>query len=669
VGQDPETNRQPRQLGRGFFTSLLIHSGLLFPLITLAFVLGAKEEAERAEQVEMSFNEVDPTTLPEDLPPIDPSKPEPPRPKKEALALKAEPPVQPEPKPQDEPPPPKPEPKPEQQPPPPKPQPQPEKQNKKSVDVEVEKEDEPDLNAQFLAEKSHRAKEETRAERTNLEKATKGEKESSSPSDRKDQNEGDKENKIAQTEDVASKAGRSAPNVTPKLHESLAEAPNKPRDSLLSMRNQVKRQHEVSPETSMAELPRDPNGEVPMPPDHLESMKDLEGRDGPSARPSLRLSAKQYEYLFGDDKDAAAALAKKQSSKKMGRFGQHLARIQSALENFVPEVRPGNQTELNTRAAPFAAFIARMHRSIHELWGFGFLEELDARPSSDPLNNRSLMTQLEIVLAGDGTVDKVTIIKPSGELRFDVSAIDTVYNAGPYPEPPPAIRSRNGKIYVHWSFHRDERQCATSGVDYYILDNPPADRPNDAMSSAPPPRPVGSPGTRSAGRSSGGGGARPNGGGTREADDDRPGELPEPDMPASRRASAQLPNPDNPAARRLAEEWFAALVAGDVPRMVRDAVFPFRTAGAGSATSASALSRMLRDLLADEPLVRPTARVELMTAAGLRAAGASVPAPFGDGAGLLFAMARIGKNVFVLALSEPAGQGTGHWKARGLVRL
>ena len=91
MGQDPETIRQPRHLGRGFFTSLLIHSGLLFPLITLAFVLGAQEEKEREEQVEMSFNDVDPTTLPEDLPPIDPSKPEPK--KKEALAMKVEPPV------------------------------------------------------------------------------------------------------------------------------------------------------------------------------------------------------------------------------------------------------------------------------------------------------------------------------------------------------------------------------------------------------------------------------------------------------------------------------------------------------------------------------------------------------------------------------------------------
>ena len=78
------------------------------------------------------------------------------------------------------------------------------------------------------------------------------------------------------------------------------------------------------------------------------------------------------------------------------------------------------------------------------------------------------------MLNGDGTVDKVTVIRPSGYLPFDVAAIDVVYSAGPYADPPRAIRSRNGKIYVHWTFHRDERQCATSGVDYFILDNPPA---------------------------------------------------------------------------------------------------------------------------------------------------------------------------------------------------
>ena len=67
-----------------------------------------------------------------------------------------------------------------------------------------------------------------------------------------------------------------------------------------------------------------------------------------------------------------------------------MARVQAALENFIPEVRPGNQTALNTRAAPFAAYIARMHRSIHQLWGFGQMEDWDEKAGSSPYNNPNL---------------------------------------------------------------------------------------------------------------------------------------------------------------------------------------------------------------------------------------------------------------------------------------
>src|SRR5206468_10899685 len=33
-------------------------------------------------------------------------------------------------------------------------------------------------------------------------------------------------------------------------------------------------------------------------------------------------------------------------------------------------------------------------------------------------------------------------------MRFDAVAVDTVWSAGPYPQPPGAIRSANGRIYV-----------------------------------------------------------------------------------------------------------------------------------------------------------------------------------------------------------------------------
>ena len=161
------------------------------------------------------------------------------------------------------------------------------------------------------------------------------------------------------------------------------------------------------------------------------------------------------------------------------------------------EVKPGNQTALNTRAAPFAAFIARMHRNIHKLWGYGALEDWDDLPPNSPFNDDTLATVVEIVLNRDGSVEKVSIVKPSRYLAYDAAAIDTVYSAGPYPEPPREIRSKNGKIYVHWSFFRDARQCATSGVDYFILNNGPPG--GDAGDGEDPPAPASGPWGRAVG--------------------------------------------------------------------------------------------------------------------------------------------------------------------------
>src|SRR5205823_5493518 len=55
---------------------------------------------------------------------------------------------------------------------------------------------------------------------------------------------------------------------------------------------------------------------------------------------------------------------------------------------------------------------------------------------------------------------------------FDVAAIDSVMSAAPFPRPPQAIRSANGKVYLDWQFHRDDRACGTFGVDPHILTTP-----------------------------------------------------------------------------------------------------------------------------------------------------------------------------------------------------
>jgi TonB family protein len=155
--------------------------------------------------------------------------------------------------------------------------------------------------------------------------------------------------------------------------------------------------------------------------------------------------------------------------------------VKSSLENFVPDIRPGNQTALKTRAHPFALFLARMHRQIHELWGFGFLEALDSRGANDPLNDVNLWTNLEVSVNPDGTLHKVTIAKTSGKTEFDVAAVDAVISAGPYEAPPEVIRSVDGRVYLRWGFYRNWRQCGTFNAEPYILTSVPDDGGDGAL--------------------------------------------------------------------------------------------------------------------------------------------------------------------------------------------
>ena len=248
-----------------------------------------------------------------------------------------------------------------------------------------------------------------------------------------------------------------------------------------------------------------------------------------------------------------------------------------------------------------------------------------------------------------------------------MAAIDVAYSAGPYPEPPRAIRSANGKIYVHWTFHRDERQCATSGVDYFILDNAPkngdkgeasAAEPTRGLPAAPPPKTglkrlerevAGTPAHRAK---------------LRELDAAAGEGAAEPDHEASRRASQQVARADNPAARGVAEQWFSGYARGDVGRMVKVAAFPFSSVGGVAAQNPGELQTMLRDLLGEAQGRRAPQAVQLYSAAGLRGALGGLPPGFSDGGGLLFALTRAGGDTFVLVLSRQSGQ----WKATGLVR-
>jgi TonB family protein len=203
---------------------------------------------------------------------------------------------------------------------------------------------------------------------------------------------------------------------------------------------------------------------------HRQDQAGARARNGVN----LNLSWSQFEHTFGAEElqhQREAYLAQQRSTAAGGNHAAKWSKFRAAIENYVPDVRIGNQTALNAAASPFAAYLAAVHRRIHMEYVDRFLANLPL--AGGPFDDPSLYTDLEIVWNRDGTLHKVGVLKSSGFLPFDFGAYDAVMRAGPFPAPPEKILSGNGKAYVHWAFYRNERQCGTFNARPKILPHPP----------------------------------------------------------------------------------------------------------------------------------------------------------------------------------------------------
>src|SRR3954470_17019948 len=75
-------NRARGYLSRGALLSLLVHANLLLPLGIAAWIYGGRQEAQRAEDMDVAFEDASTANLPKDLPPLDQVPPDDLRPEK-----------------------------------------------------------------------------------------------------------------------------------------------------------------------------------------------------------------------------------------------------------------------------------------------------------------------------------------------------------------------------------------------------------------------------------------------------------------------------------------------------------------------------------------------------------------------------------------------------------
>jgi hypothetical protein len=151
-----------------------------------------------------------------------------------------------------------------------------------------------------------------------------------------------------------------------------------------------------------------------------------------------------------------------------------IERWRPAIENYVATVKLGNQTALNTAAAPFATYLNRIHNRLHPIFAINYLGFLDGLPGSAGLHDKDMKTNLEIVLSqSNGSIVKMGVTRTSGVTAFDISALESVQRASPFGAPPPSIVSPDGNVYLHWEFHRNPLfACSTYFARPYIIKVP-----------------------------------------------------------------------------------------------------------------------------------------------------------------------------------------------------
>jgi hypothetical protein len=249
------------------------------------------------------------------------------------------------------------------------------------------------------------------------------------------------------------------------------------------------------PERSAAQKPQRarPPKKRRLPPPRSRGYSDLFGLGAQGGSPNgvnLNLTPGAAVAAIGRD-----TLVRERKADAERRLSQHrgswqslgIERWRAAIENYVPSVKPGNQTALNTARVPFATYLNTIHNRLHPIFADSFLGSLSSLPSSHPMN-RDISTNLEIVLnQDDGRIVRMGITKTSGVTAFDIAALESVQRAQPFGAPPREIVSPDGNVYFHWEFWRNPfYACSTYFARPYLLKvKPKAPSPN-----VEPPSPI-----------------------------------------------------------------------------------------------------------------------------------------------------------------------------------
>ena len=181
-------------------------------------------------------------------------------------------------------------------------------------------------------------------------------------------------------------------------------------------------------------------------------LKGFEGTDG--------------DYAAGRDKEIAGKLDAKDDKDEEGRVnvgGRWIPKkllpylngsdavLMSPSNDFLEDVKKGNETYLNTRKFAYAAYFNKMKQAISRNWSPGTAMIVND-PTGKMYGRKDRFTKLQVFISDKGKLVKAKVITSCGVDFLDREAINAFKMAAPFAPPPEVLLNEDRQLEIRFGF-------------------------------------------------------------------------------------------------------------------------------------------------------------------------------------------------------------------------
>ena len=181
-------------------------------------------------------------------------------------------------------------------------------------------------------------------------------------------------------------------------------------------------------------------------------LKGFEGTDG--------------SYAAGKEKEIAGKITAKDDKDEEGRVnvgGRWIPKkllpylngsdavLMSPSNDFLEDVRKGNETYLNTRKFAYAGYFNKIKQAISRNWSPGTAIIVND-PSGRMYGRKDRFTKLKVFISSKGKLVKAKVITSSGVDFLDREAINAFKMAAPFAPPPEVLLNEDKQLEIQFGF-------------------------------------------------------------------------------------------------------------------------------------------------------------------------------------------------------------------------